>query len=64
MEVVGNTYVFRSPYKQYAYRNGQKLVVVREAKEGEEVDPECVPLYVARFQDGTELLVWPEELGE
>lgn len=53
---------FQSPYDQYAERNGQPFEILYEIKGDPNIDPECLPMYKIKFQDGTEMEVWPEEI--
>lgn len=57
---------FDSPYQEYADRVGQPFELVGEvdpSEPGHEHDPEEVGvLYRIRFEDGTEIDAWPEEV--
>jgi hypothetical protein len=55
--------IFSTPYEQYAEREGQHCVVVREINEPDEQhDAEVLPMYVICFDDGEEIEAWPEEV--
>jgi hypothetical protein len=57
------TYTFRTPYEQYRNRDGESIEIVRKIETpDEEHDEEVLPMYVVRFEDGTEIEAWPEEL--
>jgi len=56
---------FRTPYTQHADRDGQWCEVLRVISEPDENhDAEALPMYAIRFEDGTEIEAWPEELHE
>lgn len=42
--------------------DGQLCTVVRELEIGKEVDEECAPMYAVRFEDGTEIHAFDDEL--
>lgn len=54
---------FNSPYEQHANRIGQSFTVLSVIdKPDESHDEECLPMYRVRFEDGTEIEAWPEEV--
>lgn len=54
---------FRSPYDQHADRNGQPFTLIRSITEPDDKhDEEVLPMHVIRFEDGTEIEAWPEEV--
>ncbi len=53
--------IFVSQYAQYKDRVGQHLMVLRSLTD-EERDPEVGCMYRIRFDDGTEIDAWPEEI--
>lgn len=56
---------FTTPYSQYVDRDGQPFEVVRTITEPEPgFDAESLPMHVIRFEDGTEIEAWPEEVEE
>jgi hypothetical protein len=52
---------FYSPYTQFRTRNGERCTMVRETP-AERRGAEVGPLYFVRFEDGTIIEAWPEEL--
>jgi len=54
---------FTTPYSQYADREGQPFAVIRQLSDKKR-DPEVGVLYLIRFEDGTEIHAWPEEVLE
>jgi len=55
---------FDTPYEQYAERKGQHYQLIRFITEPEpRFDEEVLPMAVIRFDDGTEIEAWPEELN-
>lgn len=62
---------FQTPWSDYPERVGQTFTVVREITTPEEhpdgpdnVDPEVLPMYLIRFEDGVEVIAWPEEVED
>lgn len=56
---------FTTPYQQHADREGQPFEVLAKVTEpGDHHDAEVLPMYRIRFQDGTEVDAWPEEVEE
>lgn len=53
--------LFNSPYDQYKERNGQHCAIIRELND-QEKDAEVGTMYKIKFQDGTIIDSWPEEL--
>jgi len=54
---------FTSPYEQYRERIGQNFTVLGVITEPDTThDVECLPIYCIRFEDGTEIEAWPEEV--
>lgn len=55
---------FASPYEQHRDRVGQRFSPVRviDAPDASH-DSEALPMYVIRFEDGTEIEAWPEEVA-
>lgn len=58
----GQTFIFTSPYEQYADRIGQAATVVGEVDHSRLDHEETGPLYEVRFDDGTIIEAWPEEI--
>lgn len=57
--------IFKTPYSQYAGRDGQPCTIVRKITEADDRhDQEVLPMYVVRFPDGQEIEAWPEEIGQ
>ena len=61
---IGERITFTSPYDQFAARIGQSATVVRHYTEddAEHDISEVGPMYRIRFDDGTEIEAWPEEV--
>lgn len=53
---------FASPYEQYAERRGEPFTLLGEIPAEGHHDEECSPMYLIRFDDGTEIEAWPEEV--
>lgn len=53
---------FTSPYDQYADRRGQHFTVVGKVDPASYDYDECGIMYHIRFDDGTEIQAWPEEV--
>lgn len=54
---------FKSVYSQYRDRNGQTFTHVMTIDKPDSThDVESLPMYVIRFNDGTEIEAWPEEV--
>lgn len=53
---------FWTPYEDYAYRIGQKFSVVRRATTQDDIDVECLPKWLIRFEDGETIFAHPEEI--
>ena len=60
LESVGFLDTYNSPYDDYRQYNGQKFTVVDRVSD--EVDLECLPLWHIRFEDGTVITAFPEEI--
>lgn len=60
--VPGLQFIFTSPYEQYAERRGQKAVVIDEVNPYSFDYDEVGAMYTIRFEDGTEISAWPEEI--
>lgn len=57
--------IFRTPFEQHSAHDGQPCEVVRAITEPDDRhDSECLPMFVIRFDDGTEIEAWPEEINE
>lgn len=56
------SYIFTTTTSDYAHLDGQECVKVRELIVGKEVDEECAPMYVVRFESGEEIHAYPDEL--
>lgn len=57
--------LFNSPHSEYSSRNGQSFEIVRKIPgqyliEGK--DDNMGDTYIIRFDDGTEITAWPEEI--
>ena len=56
---------FNTPFEQYRIHDGKTCTLVRTIVESDDDhDEESLPMHVVRFDDGTEIEAWPEELGE
>ena len=54
---------FTSPYDQHRARVGQPFTHVRTIDTPDnDHDAEVLPMHVIRFEDGTEIEAWPEEV--
>lgn len=54
---------FAAHYDQYRERDGQHFTLVRVIdKADDDHDEEVLPMYAIRFDDGTEIEAWPEEV--
>lgn len=53
---------FTTTQTDLKHHSGQFCEFVRPLIIGEEVDPECAPMYRVRFNDGAEIDVFPDEL--
>ena len=53
---------FTTPFDQYAEREGQKFVVLKELDETDGIDLECLPMWRIQFDDGFVTEAWPEEI--
>ena len=56
--------LFNSPYDQYKHLNGKLCILLKTHKE-ERPDfeySECGDMHSVKFEDGTEINAWPEEL--
>lgn len=61
---VGVRTVFRTPYEQYSAHDGKACEVIRVISEPDDQhDAECLPMFGIRFDDGTEIEAWPEEIN-
>lgn len=58
----GLSFIFTSPYDQHADRVGQRAVVVTEVDRSTFDFGEVGPMFTIRFEDGTEISAWPEEI--
>lgn len=55
---------FAAHYDEHADRDGQRFEFVALVHEpDDEHDAEVLPMYRIRFDDGTEIEAWPEEVG-
>lgn len=55
---------FVTPYDQHADRNGQEMTITRAITAADDShDLEVLPMFEARFDDGFEIEVWPEEIS-
>lgn len=55
---------FLTPYDQYADRHGQEMTLTRAITAPDDShDIEVLPMFEARFDDGLEIEVWPEEIS-
>jgi len=59
---VGEQFVFTSPYDQYREHNGKTATLLGEVDRATIDYSETGPLYNIRFEDGTEIEAWPEEI--
>ena len=54
---------FDTPYEDYQKYNGKSFEVVRRMSYADDdIDLECLPKWVIRFEDGVEIEAWPEEI--
>lgn len=54
---------FTTPYEQHRDREGQPFTALRKITEADAThDMEVLPMYVIRFEDGTVIDAWPEEV--
>ena len=53
---------FRTPFEQYAHRNGHGFTVLRELSAEEKQLEHDEPMYLIRFDDGAEITAWGEEV--
>lgn len=61
---VPDTGVFESPYDQLREHNGKPYTLVGQLPFEDYDFDDCGPLFLIRFEDGTEVEAWPEELQE
>lgn len=65
-EYIGFTDTFGTPYQSKKHLNGKKFSVLGRVKELSEdtngVDLHCLPMWNIRFEDGTEIAAYPEEI--
>lgn len=55
--------IFWSPYQEFAERVGESFELVKVLPgEAEDCDGEPYDMYRIKFQDGTEITAWPEEV--
>lgn len=54
---------FWTPYTDYKHKIGEKFHVVRRLTT-DDCDKECLPQWIIRFEDGTEIQAYPEEIIE
>lgn len=55
--------VFATPHRQHADRRGQPFELLRAITQPDEThDPEVLPMYAIRFEDGAEIDAWPDEV--
>ena len=61
---LGKSIVFDSPYEQYKERIGQEATIIAYFTEDDDEHDisEVGPMYRLRFDDGTEIDAWPEEV--
>ncbi len=56
--------IFMTPYDQYPERDGQEITLLAAiTRTDAQHDPEVLPMFRARFADGEEIEVWPEEIA-
>jgi hypothetical protein len=55
---------FWTPYSDYKDRIGQKFEVIRRATTDDNIDEECLPQWLIKFEDGAEIFSCPEEIIE
>ena len=53
---------FWTPYEDYACRIGQNFSVVRRATTQDNIDVECLPQWLIKFEDGKTIFANPEEV--
>ena len=54
---------FDTPYEDYRKYNGKSFEVVRRMSYADDnIDLECLPKWIIRFEDGAEIEAWPEEI--
>jgi len=65
-EHIGFAKTFGTPYTGEKHLLGKKFIVVGRVKELSEdtngADLECLPMWNIRFEDGTEMAAYPEEI--
>lgn len=60
-EEEGFSRTFFTPYSDHSDRIGQPFSIARRLEE-EDADLECLPMWKIRFEDGTEIDAYPEEI--
>jgi hypothetical protein len=58
----GQRFTFTSPFEQYGSRVGQAATVLGPVDPDTYDADECGPMWHVRFEDGTEIEAWPEEI--
>lgn len=52
---------FWTPYTDHNSRIGESFKVIRRATT-KDVDEECLPIWLIKFEDGKEIFAYPEEI--
>ena len=62
-EKLGFKEKYDTPYEDYQKYNGKSFKVVRRMSYADDdIDLECLPKWIIRFEDGAEIEAWPEEI--
>ena len=62
-EKIGFKDKFDTPFEDFRKYNGKPFKVVRRMSyANDDIDLECLPKWVIRFEDGVEIDAWPEEI--
>lgn len=62
-EGIGFKNKYESPYEDYQKYNEKPFEVVRRMSYVDDnIDLECLPKWIIRFDDGVEIEAWPEEI--
>lgn len=56
-------HIFSTTDSSHQHRNGQRCTIVRDLIVGVEVDEECAPMHRIRFEDGSDIDAYPDELS-
>jgi hypothetical protein len=51
-----------SPYEETSCYNGMKFDVIRRATTDDDIDLECLPIWVIKFENGETAYCYPEEI--